>query len=60
VEDKLRVIGQRIFAGEAKADPYRKGSATACDYCECQAVCRIDPWTHVWRVLRAVESEESA
>jgi len=60
VEEKLRVIGQRIFAGEAKVDPYRKGNATACEYCDYRAVCRIDPWTHVWRVLRAVDPEESA
>jgi ATP-dependent helicase/nuclease subunit B len=60
VEEKLRAIGRQIFAGEAKVDPYRKGSTTACDYCDYQAICRIDPWTHVWRVLRAVELEESA
>jgi ATP-dependent helicase/nuclease subunit B len=59
VEEKLRAMGRRIFAGEAKVDPYRKGSMTACDYCEYQAVCRIDRWTHAWRVLRAVETEET-
>jgi ATP-dependent helicase/nuclease subunit B len=60
VEEKLRTIGRRIFAGEAGVDPYRKGVATACEYCECQAVCRIDPWTHAWRVLRAVETGEES
>lgn len=52
VEARLREMGQRIFAGEAAVDPYRKGSVSACDYCDYAAVCRIDPWTHEYRVLK--------
>jgi ATP-dependent helicase/DNAse subunit B len=53
VEEQLRTLGQRIFSGAAEVDPYRKGTATACDFCDYQAVCRIDGWTHEWRMLRA-------
>lgn len=52
VEEQMRSLGRRIFTGEAKVDPYRKGTATACDYCDCRAVCRIDDWTHAFRELR--------
>jgi ATP-dependent helicase/nuclease subunit B len=53
VEDQLRSLGEQIFSGAAAVDPYRKGGTTACDYCDYRAACRIDPWTHQWRVLRA-------
>jgi ATP-dependent helicase/nuclease subunit B len=55
VEEQLRTLGGRIFAGEAAVDPYRKGAATACDYCDYRAVCRIDDWAHEFRELRAAE-----
>jgi ATP-dependent helicase/nuclease subunit B len=56
VETQLRTMGGRIFSGAAAVGPYREGSTTACDYCEYRAACRIDPWTHPWRVLRAASS----
>jgi ATP-dependent helicase/nuclease subunit B len=56
VEVKLRELGGQIFSGATAVDPYRKGGATACDYCDYRAVCRIDPWTHQWRVLRSAET----
>ncbi len=52
VESQLRAMGERIFAGEASVDPYRKGTSTPCEFCDYAAVCRIDPWTHEYRVLR--------
>jgi len=55
VEFQLRRIGNEIFAGVAKLDPYRKGQETACDHCDYAAACRIDPWTHRFRVLTATE-----
>ena len=55
VEAQLREMGERIFAGEAKVDPYRKGSDTPCKYCDYAQVCRIDPWTHAYRVLRKAD-----
>lgn len=52
VEDHLQRMGKDIFSGVAKVAPYRKGAMTACDQCAYQAICRIDPWTHSYRVLR--------
>ena len=53
VERQLRALGERIFSGEAQVDPYRKGKQTPCEYCDYQAACRIDKWTHPYRTLRA-------
>jgi ATP-dependent helicase/nuclease subunit B len=58
VEAQLRGMGERIFAGEAKVDPYRKGTTTPCEFCDYAHVCRIDPWTHEYRVLRKADSVE--
>lgn len=55
-EEQLRIFGRKIYDGEARVDPYRKGSATACEYCDYGAVCRIDKWTHEFRDLRASRS----
>lgn len=55
VETQLRTLGEKIYAGAAAVDPYRKGSATPCDYCDYRAACRIDGWTHEFRELRAAE-----
>ena len=59
VEAQLRSLGERIFSGEAAVDPYRKGQQKACEYCDYRAACRIDEWTHAWRVLRASETVET-
>jgi ATP-dependent helicase/nuclease subunit B len=53
VETQLREMGGRIFAGAAQVDPYRKGKQTSCEFCDYQAACRIDKWTHQFRVLNA-------
>ena len=45
-------MGRRIFTGDAKVDPYRKGAEVACDFCDSRAICRIDRWTHEFRVLK--------
>jgi ATP-dependent helicase/nuclease subunit B len=55
VEEQLRALGEKIYAGAAAVDPYRKGGVTACDYCDYRAVCRIDVRTHEFRELRARE-----
>ena len=60
VETQLREMGQRIFAGEAAVDPYRKGTETPCRFCDYAQVCRIDPWTHQYRVLRKANSAEGS
>jgi len=52
VEAQLKEMGRAIFSGAAQVDPYRKGHETPCDFCDYRAACRIDPWTHRYRVLR--------
>jgi ATP-dependent helicase/nuclease subunit B len=56
VEAQLRGMGRAIFSGAAKVDPYCKGVETPCAFCDYHAVCRIDPWTHRYRVLRAAKA----
>jgi ATP-dependent helicase/nuclease subunit B len=51
VERNLKQMGEAIFAGQAKVDPFRKGAMTACVQCEYRAICRLDPWTHNFRSL---------
>jgi ATP-dependent helicase/nuclease subunit B len=55
VEVRLREMGSAIFSGETKVDPYRKGTETPCTFCDYASACRIDPWTHQWRVLLAAK-----
>jgi ATP-dependent helicase/nuclease subunit B len=55
VEIQLREMGGRIFSGAAQVDPYRKGKQTPCEFCDYQAACRIDKWTHQYRVMRSAE-----
>jgi ATP-dependent helicase/nuclease subunit B len=55
VEGRLQELGRAIFAGVARVDPYRHGRETPCEFCDYRAACRVDPWTHPYRVLRAVE-----
>ena len=42
----------QIYSGAAQVAPYRKGAVTACDQCDYRSICRLDPWTHRYRVLR--------
>ena len=42
-------------SGRAEVAPYRKGAAIACDQCSYRSICRIDPWTHQFRVLRSAD-----
>jgi ATP-dependent helicase/nuclease subunit B len=58
VESNLREMGRQIYSGAAEVSPYRKGTMTACDYCDYRAICRIDPWTHKFRVLRKVPEQK--
>ena len=60
VETQLTEMGRAIFDGVASVDPFRKGAETACQYCDYGGACRIDPWTHRYRVLRAATNERSS
>lgn len=52
MEMQLRRLGESIFSGAARVDPYRKGKEIPCTYCEYRAICRLDEWTHEFRDLR--------
>jgi ATP-dependent helicase/nuclease subunit B len=52
VETQLQEMGRAIYSGAARVDPYRKGHETPCEFCDYRPLCRIDPWTHQYRVLR--------
>jgi ATP-dependent helicase/nuclease subunit B len=54
-EANLKRMGSEIFAGRADVSPFRKGFLTACAHCEYQAICRVDPWTQQYRVLKRRE-----
>jgi len=60
VEARLREMGRTIFSGAMPVAPYRKGNETPCAFCDYRAACRIDPWTHRYRVLRAMEPSPSS
>ncbi|HEY5914536.1 MAG TPA: PD-(D/E)XK nuclease family protein, partial [Verrucomicrobiae bacterium] len=53
VKRHLADMGRKVYLGMASLDPYRKGNATACDQCAYRWICRIDPWTHRYRVLQS-------
>jgi ATP-dependent helicase/nuclease subunit B len=57
VETQLKEMGRTIFFGDAKVNPYCEGSETPCKYCDYRSVCRIDPWTHRYRVLRTAKEK---
>ena len=57
-EENLRRMGEEIFAGRIGIDPFRKGQEIACASCQYAGICRIDPWTHQFRVLK-VQKEET-
>lgn len=55
VEEFLRQHGRDVYAGNVSIAPYRWKKETACDFCDYRPVCRFDPWTQPYRVLRALE-----
>ncbi|MHB8519419.1 MAG: PD-(D/E)XK nuclease family protein [Limisphaerales bacterium] len=57
VENQLGRMGREIFTGTVKVDPYVKGRHKACDHCDYASVCRIDPWTHPFRLLLPPKDE---
>ena len=57
--ETIRSIAQRIYDGEAKLDPYKKGTKSACDHCDCHAICRVNVWTQPFRALSIGPPTES-
>lgn len=60
VEALLAAMGNEIYNGNVRVDPFRHGSHRACDHCDFPSVCRIDPWTHRWRQLARPEPSAPA
>ena len=52
VESTLKKIGRDIFSGAAQVSPFRKGKLVACNDCLYQEICRVDPWSNPYRILR--------
>jgi ATP-dependent helicase/nuclease subunit B len=59
VEERLRAVGTDILNGRAAVDPYVHQGSSPCDYCPSTAICRIDPWTHVYRRLPAAATTDA-
>ena len=53
VERQLVTMGNDIFSGDIRVNPYRHANKTPCEFCDYAAVCRIDRWTHEFRALPA-------
>jgi ATP-dependent helicase/nuclease subunit B len=51
VEANLIRMGRNIYQGTIAPNPFQKGGDRACDNCEYQGACRIDPWKHQFRGL---------
>jgi ATP-dependent helicase/nuclease subunit B len=58
VEAQLVRMGREIYSGAIGLNPFQKGKERACDKCDYQGICRIDPWTDSFRILGEAEEEE--
>lgn len=60
VNRKIQEIGQKIFAGEVSARPYRLGDETGCDYCPYHGICGFDDSTpgQGYRKLAQIKDDE--
>ena len=56
-EKLIREFGRRIYAGDIAIRPFKKGRLTPCERCDYQPLCRFDPWSQKYNVLRAPEKE---
>ena len=55
VEEQFYLLWPFLLCLLPEVAPYRKGTMTACKRCDYQSICRIDPWTHRFRVLKKEE-----
>ncbi len=60
VHEIIREIGQEMAKGIIAADPYQKGRASPCDYCDYQAACQFEDGQagESYRYLYSVEGED--
>lgn len=52
VETQLVRMGREIYDGALAVNPYQKGRKVACDECDYKSICRFDPWSQPYRVLK--------
>jgi ATP-dependent helicase/nuclease subunit B len=57
VEAQLLRMGREIYDGAIELNPYQKGRKVACEDCDYKSICRFDPWTHQYRVLKPVRQD---
>ena len=57
LEETVRSIGKRIFAGDIAANPYKHKEKTPCAYCPYPTVCRINAGAHPYRTLHSSAEE---
>lgn len=55
--ENLKQFGAEIYSGRIAPAPFRKGGETACEFCDYASICRFDPWTQSFRVLKASSQE---
>jgi ATP-dependent helicase/nuclease subunit B len=60
VANHLRRFGNAIYGGDVSVAPFRKGSETACDFCDFRPVCRFDSWVQPYRVLGSTRNPAEA
>ncbi len=51
-KELIQKIGERIFGGDIKAHPFKKGAETACQKCKMLPICRFDAWTDPYNQLK--------
>lgn len=49
--EALQRAGAGLIAGDVRVLPYRYRTRTACDQCDLQAICRVDPATQTYRTV---------
>jgi ATP-dependent helicase/nuclease subunit B len=59
VEANLKQMSQKIYAGSIDVAPYQKGQLNACQQCDFRPICRLDPWTHQYRVLSRIDTPDA-
>ena len=60
VNQTIQMVGERIIAGEVKAEPYTLGDKEGCTYCSYRAVCGFDAKIagYQYRNLEKLDNEE--
>ncbi len=57
VETELVRMGREIYDGSIAVNPYQNGRKVACDECDYKSICRFDPWSQPYRVLKRASAD---